>query len=87
MKRFWALVVAIAALTVWTVPALAEVKFGGEYRLRAESWDGYNFSDDETANDSIAYYGQRVRLTGVATPTDDTTVKITIQDSRTWGEE
>jgi len=88
MKRFWALAIAMAALVVWTVPALAEVKFGGEYRLRAENWNETDFWDQGASNsdDDVAYYGQRVRLTGVATPTDDTTIKITIQDTRTWGE-
>lgn len=85
MKRFWALAIALTALAVWTVPALAEVKFGGEYRLRAESMSGTTFNDN-SKNDNQAFYGQRVRLTGVATPADDTTVKITLQDTRTWGD-
>lgn len=88
MKRFWALAIAIAALVVWTVPALAEVKFGGEYRLRAETRDLVDFNDADSSSDNNKYswYGQRVRLTGVATPTDDVTVKITLQDTRNWGE-
>jgi len=90
MKRFWALAIAMAALAVWTVPALAEVKFTGEYRLRAEQASGTDFFDDaedfgETDADNIAFYGQRVRLTGVGTAGDDATVKITLQDTRNWG--
>ncbi|MFZ3071752.1 MAG: alginate export family protein [Thermodesulfobacteriota bacterium] len=86
MKRFWALVVALAALAVWTVPALADVKLSGQYRLRAESASETDFRDDSQGNHSnLAFYGQRVRLTGVGTVGDDATVKITLQDTRNWG--
>ncbi|TAN63804.1 hypothetical protein EPN18_01375 [bacterium] len=40
---------------------------------------------NNTANDSTNMWVQRVRLTANAKATDDTSVKITLQDSRTWG--
>jgi hypothetical protein len=89
MKKIFALFVAVAALMVWTIPATAAgVDFGGQYRVRGESkseTDFYEGDGDHAVNDQSAYYGQRVRLWGVAKPTNDTTVKITIQDTRTWG--
>jgi len=90
MKKIFALFVAVAALMVWTLPATAGVDFGGQYRIRGEQKSNYDFSDDKTVpsstdDDQIGFYGQRVRLWGVAKPTNDTTVKITIQDTRNWG--
>ncbi|VAV82723.1 hypothetical protein MNBD_DELTA01-237, partial [hydrothermal vent metagenome] len=91
MKKIFALFVAVAALMVWTLPATAGVDFGGQYRIRGEQKSNYDFSDDKTVpsstdDDQIGFYGQRVRLWGVAKPTNDTTIKITIQDSRNWGQ-
>jgi hypothetical protein len=77
----------MVALLAWTLPAMAEVKFGGQYRLRMESRDFTDFNDPPAGtNNTLAFYGQRVRLWGIANPTDDTTVKITLQDTRVWGE-
>ncbi len=85
MKKIFALFVAVAALMVWTIPATAGVDFGGQYRIRGEQKSETDFYDTNTDNDQQTFYGQRVRLWGVAKPTNDTTIKITIQDTRNWG--
>ncbi len=90
MKKIFALFVAVAALMVWALPATAGVDFGGQYRIRGEQksntdFAGNNVSASTADKDRLGFYGQRVRLWGVAKPTNDTTIKITIQDSRTWG--
>ncbi|MEE8573822.1 MAG: alginate export family protein [Thermodesulfobacteriota bacterium] len=89
MKRFLVLAIAIVVLAAWSVPATAAVDFGGQLRVRGEWRDNVLFQDNYnggTYDDrDQAYINQRVRLTGVAHPTDDTTVKITIQDTREWG--
>jgi len=91
MKKIFALFVAVAALMVWTLPATAGVDFGGQYRVRGEQKSNTDFSDDKSVassadDDQLGFYGQRVRLWGVAKPTNDTTIKITIQDTRNWGQ-
>ncbi|MEE8573824.1 MAG: alginate export family protein [Thermodesulfobacteriota bacterium] len=89
MKRFFVLAIAIVVLAAWSVPASAAVDFGGQLRVRGEWRDNVLFKDNYGAANyddrDQAYINQRVRLTGVAHPTDDTTVKITIQDTREWG--
>jgi hypothetical protein len=94
MKRILASAFAAVALAAWSLPATAAVDFGGQYRVRGEWRDNVNFQDtglifDEgyTSYDDKdqAYINQRVRLWGVAKPTDDVTVKVTIQDTRQWG--
>ncbi len=86
MKKIFALFVAVAALMVWTIPATAGVEFGGQYRIRGEQKSETDFYDSYNDEDQLGFYGQRVRLWGVAKPTNDTTIKITIQDSRNWGQ-
>jgi hypothetical protein len=90
MKRFLILALAVVTLGLWTLPAAAAVDFGGQYRIKYERRDYPVFeqgSDNSTSvNDYDSSWGQRVRLWGVANPTDDTTIKITIQDSRYWGD-
>ncbi len=91
MKKFWALFIAFAALLVWTMPSEAGVEFGGQYRLRAEQKSNTDFADDNAHassadKDQQGFWGQRIRLWGVAKPTDDVTIKVTIQDTREWGE-
>lgn len=84
MKRILMAVFAAAVTAVWAVPSYAgEVTLSGEYRLRAEKRGDADF--DENTKDSTDMWGQRVRLTANAKATDDTSVKITLQDTRTWG--
>ncbi|MCK5237049.1 MAG: alginate export family protein [Deltaproteobacteria bacterium] len=80
MKRLLILALSAVALVAFTVPAMA-VDFDGSLRVRGENKDNTNFVE----NDGAAFVGQRARLTATANPTDDVTVKITIQDTRTWG--
>lgn len=86
MKRILLSVFAVALTAAWALPTTAtasEVTLGGEYRLRGEQTNNYDFNG--LANDHTDFWGQRVRLTANAKATDDTTVKITLQDSRNWG--
>ncbi|MBI5237125.1 MAG: DUF3373 family protein [Deltaproteobacteria bacterium] len=84
MKRILMAVFAVAVAAAWAVPSYAgEVTLSGEYRLRAEKRGDADF--DENTKDSTDMWGQRVRLTANAKATDDTSVKITLQDTRTWG--
>ena len=84
MKRILLSVFAAAITAAWVVPAsAADVTFSGEYRLRGEYTNNKDFNEDH--NDNQDFWGQRVRLTANAKATDDTTVKITLQDTRNWG--
>ncbi len=84
MKRILMAVFAAAVTAVWAVPSYAgEVTLSGEYRLRAEKRGDADF--DENTKDSTDMWGQRVRLSANAKATDDTSVKITLQDTRIWG--
>ncbi|MFQ5441874.1 MAG: alginate export family protein [Thermodesulfobacteriota bacterium] len=82
MKRLLLSVFAAAITAVWAMPATAtDFSFSGQYRVRGEYRGNPNFVDD--AAQSVVL--QRVRLTTNAQVTDDTSVKITLQDSRAWG--
>jgi len=84
MKRILLSVFAAAITAAWVVPAgAADVTFSGEYRLRGEYSNNSDFRKD--VNDHTDSWGQRVRLTANAKATDDTSVKITVQDTRNWG--
>lgn len=84
MKRILLSVFAAAVTAAWAMPAnAADVTFSGQYRLRGEYRNNADFNDNAT--DSVSFYGQRVRLTANAKVTDDTSVKITLQDTRNWG--
>lgn len=86
MKRLLLSVFAAAITAAWLVPAPAtasDVTLSGQYRLRGEFRDNADF--DKTVVDNAQSWGQRVRLTANAQATDDTSVKITLQDTRLWG--
>lgn len=84
MKRILLSVFAAAITAVWVAPvSAADVTLGGQYRLRGEYTNNLDF--DKSLNDHNDSWGQRVRLTANAKATDDTSVKITLQDTRTWG--
>lgn len=95
MKRLLLSVFAAALTTAWAVPSTAaDFTFGGEYRLRGEWRNNVDFKKTDVVNttsstrnvsDSKDFYMQRVRLTANAKATEDTTVKITLQDTRMWG--
>jgi len=85
MKRILLSVFAVAITAAWAVPATAgDVTFGGQYRLRGEYTDNKTDFNDNAADDADMWV-QRVRLTANANATDDTSVKITLQDTRQWG--
>lgn len=84
MKRILLSVFAVAITAAWAVPAsAADVSLSGQYRLRGEYRDNVDFNDN--AADSRGSWAQRVRVTANAKATDDTSVKVTVQDTRTWG--
>lgn len=87
MKRIILSVFAAAVTAAWAVPASAvDITFSGQYRLRTEWRDDVNFNKD-VAPGTQDDWAQRVRLTANVKATDDTSVKITLQDSRVWGTE
>ncbi|WKZ32002.1 MAG: alginate export family protein [Thermodesulfobacteriota bacterium] len=83
MKRILLSVFAAAVTVAWTVPASADVTFGGEYRARGEYRNNQLF--DDNVDDSRAYIGQRIRITANAQATDDVSMKFTLQDTRILG--
>ncbi|MBI5234743.1 MAG: alginate export family protein [Deltaproteobacteria bacterium] len=84
MKRLLLSVFAAALTTAWAVPSTAaDFTFGGEYRLRTEYREDMDFNKNVV--DGSDFWMQRVRLTANAKATEDTTVKITLQDTRMWG--
>jgi len=85
MKRIMLSVFAAAVTAAWAVPASAtDVTFSGQYRVRGEYRNNVDYNDD--AADAVASMTQRVRLTANAEAAEDTTVKITLQDTRTFGQ-
>jgi len=84
MKRILLSAFAVAITAAWAVPvSAADVSLSGQYRLRGEYRNNVDYNED--AGDDRAAWTQRVRLTANAKATDDTSVKITIQDTRTLG--
>jgi hypothetical protein len=84
MKRIILSVFAAAVTAAWVVPASAgDVTFSGQYRLRGEFIDNTDY--DENLSDTTDFVTQRLRLTANAKATDDVSVKVTLQDTRTWG--
>lgn len=87
--RMKSVILSVLAAAVTAVPAVsaqaADPAFGGEYRLRGEFRDNNDFND--AAADKTGTYLQRIRFTAGISVKDDTTVKVTIQDSRIWGAE
>ena len=74
----------IAAASV--VPAsAADVELSGEVRIRHEITNNKDFSD--ALDDSRNKTEQRTRLNAKVAVDDQTTVFISLQDSRNWGDE
>jgi hypothetical protein len=78
----------VASLLVLALasPAFAETAFdfSGEMRLRPESRDNADFNGD--VDDKQAFIGSRTRLNVKGKVNDGVSVKLTLQDSRRWGE-
>lgn len=84
MKRILLSAFAVAITAAWAVPvSAADVSLSGQYRLRGEYRNNVDYNED--AGDDRAAWTQRVRITANAKATDDTSVKATIQDTRTLG--
>ena len=84
MKRILLSAFAVAITAAWAVPvSAADVSLSGQYRLRGEYRNNADYNED--AGDDRAAWTQRVRITANAKATDDTSVKATIQDTRTLG--
>ncbi|MFQ5480990.1 MAG: hypothetical protein ACE5DW_06905, partial [Thermodesulfobacteriota bacterium] len=82
MKRLLLSVFAAALTAAIAVPAMATTfSFNGQYRARGEYRGNPNFVDSANTSGVL----QRVRLTTNAAITNDTSVKITLQDSAAWG--
>ncbi|MEE9543003.1 MAG: alginate export family protein, partial [Thermodesulfobacteriota bacterium] len=83
MKKFLIAAFAVALIAVWVVPSTA-VELSGQLKIKGE-WDKNNDFLDGNAAATGSATQQRTRLTATASPTDSTTVKLTIQDTREWG--
>jgi len=82
MKRLLLSVFAAALTAAVAMPAMATTfSFQGQYRVRGEYRGNPGFVDSGASSGVL----QRVRLTTNADITSDTSVKITLQDSRMWG--
>jgi len=82
MKRLLLSVFAAALTAAVAVPAMATTfSFQGQYRVRGEYRGNPGFVDSAGINGIL----QRVRLTTNAEITNDTSVRITLQDSTMWG--
>ncbi len=86
MKRILLSVFAAAVAVAWAAPSnAADVTFSGQERIRTEWRNHLDF--DKNKLDAQDFWLERTRLTTNVKATDDTTLKITLQDSRTWGQE
>jgi hypothetical protein len=86
MKRLLLSVFAAAITAAMVLPVAAtasDITFSGSYKLRGESVQHSDFT--KTASEKNIWH-QRTRLTANAAATDDASVKVTIQDTRDWGE-
>lgn len=83
MKKFFITAIAVVLVAAFAIPAMA-VDISGEIKVKGEWRQNADFSDGDP-DQNYAYIAQRTRLTATANPTDSTTVKITIQDTKLWG--
>lgn len=88
MKKISALAIAgvfTASLAATAFAEMAEVKAGGEIRVRYLNTNNYDFNED--AGDSNNQISQRTRVNVDATVNETTKAYISLQDTRTWGGE
>lgn len=87
MKRGWLIFPMAAMLVAGMVgTSYAEVKLGGELRLRGVMVDNSDTTTTGAKTDG-GYFEQRTRLNAEASVDDRAKVVIQVQDSRKWGEE
>ncbi|MBE9505052.1 MAG: alginate export family protein, partial [Proteobacteria bacterium] len=86
MKKLVGLSLAAALFAASTAPAIAaDVELSGEVRVRHEIMDNYDYNDN--VGDSANATTQRTRINFKASVDDRTTAFISLQDTRTHGEE
>ncbi len=87
MKKFWSLFLAAVFVAAGVVPAMAgSIDLSGETRVRYQGDTNYSdFNDDVGDKNSDIF--QRTRVNAKAKVDDQTTAFISLQDTRTWGEE
>jgi hypothetical protein len=86
MKRLLLSVFAAAITAAFVIPAPAtagDITLSGQYRLRGEFRDKGTFTKNDSQSSD---YLQRVRLTADAEVSDDVSARITIQDTKKWGD-
>src|SRR3990170_2398523 len=84
LKRLWLILLTIFVVTGLVNSSDAEVKLGGELRVRGIMVDN---SDGTGAKTDGGYFEQRTRLNGEASVDENAKVFVQIQDSRKWGEQ
>lgn len=79
----------LVALAIWILvmgrAQAKEIDFSGEMRFRPEFRENADFN--KNTSDTSSFVGSRIRLTAEGQAKEDVAVKVTIQDSRNWGEE
>lgn len=81
MKRLLSVVVSLALLATISPVFAAEVDLGGQYMVRAEYRDNANWI---SSRDN--FVAQRMRLTAKVSPGENLDIKLTLQDTRIWGD-
>src|SRR3972149_6358510 len=84
LKRLWLILLTIFVVTGLVNSSDAEVKLGGELRVRGIMVDN---SDGTGAKTDGGYFEQRTRLNADASVDENAKVFVQIQDSRKWGEQ
>lgn len=82
-KKLWIVLSTIFAVTGLVSSSYAEVKLGGELRVRGVMVDN---SDGTGTRKDGGYFEQRTRLNADASVDENAKVVIQVQDSRKWGE-
>src|SRR5688572_16444899 len=83
-ERFLRRTVAVCGMLLSVSVARAEVQFSGELRLRPEFFDNADFN--KKTKDTQSFTGSRLRVTGSGLAAENIAVKVTLQDTRNWGE-
>ena len=88
IKKGWLLFLAVVLTAGFAGTSYAaSVDLSGQVRVRAEYRENFDFDSSPNAVDENAWVEQRTRLTANATVSDDVSAKITLQDTRNWGQE
>ncbi|MCP3677842.1 MAG: alginate export family protein, partial [Deltaproteobacteria bacterium] len=86
IKKGWLLFLAVVLTAGFAGTSYAAgVDLSGQVVIKGEYRDNANFND--AVSDGTSHIDQRTRLTANAEVSDDVSVKITLQDTREWGNE